>query len=120
MSFQAALDMIPFITGITFLCCISIFPVLAIFQRTRAFAGGCFIASSFIFGFTSAAITYVSWGIFALLAGLLVIGIGVLPMALIIICWHGDWSWLISILLMITFTYGFRLIGLWVQTKIIR
>ena len=60
---------------------------LAIFHKTRSFAGTGIFFSSYIFGITTwflgAAVTFVTWGWVGLLIGLMLGGIGVVPIAIL-------------------------------------
>lgn len=60
---------------------------LAIWRRTRGAAAAALLVASYIFGLTTwllgAAVTFGSFGWFGLIMGLLVFGVGVVPLAII-------------------------------------
>lgn len=109
------------ISGITFLVCILVFLPLSIFRRTRAFAGIGLFSASFVFGmslwFSGFLLTYLFWGALALVIGLFMAGIGVVPMAMLASVLHGEWSVFIGLLLMAFFTFGARILGLHLVEK---
>ncbi|HEX5438945.1 MAG TPA: hypothetical protein VFW98_17470 [Gemmatimonadaceae bacterium] len=69
---------------------------MAFVPRTRATAGTGLFATSFLFGITTwllgAAVTFTAFGFVGLLGGLLLLGIGVVPLALIaaFFIWHAS------------------------------
>lgn len=70
---------------LTFFLVLFVFLPLAVFRKTRAFSAISMYVSSFVFGITawfySAAITFALFGWFGLFIGLMVLGVGVVPMA---------------------------------------
>lgn len=76
--------------------CLLVLPILAIFKRTRKLAGSGFLISSWVFGgglwILSALVVYLYWGGIAVFIGIFIAGIGVFPMALIIVAWEHLWE----------------------------
>ena len=102
---------------------VSIFSLLptALFRRTRGIAGiGLFIAS-YIFGATlwvwAFLLTYMLWGMGALIIGLLIFGIGVVPIAMLATLFKGEWYLLGNLSLLLVFTFGARMFGAYLATK---
>lgn len=98
-----------------------LFLPLAIFRRTRGFSGiGIFIAS-FVFGATlwiwSLLTTYTLWGGVAVFIGLIMAGVGIVPLALLATLFKGLWSSVGEILLLLLLTFGARFIGIALVTK---
>lgn len=63
----------------------------------------------------SAYVCYVFWGIFGVLIGLMILGVGVAPVALVALASHGhfaDAGWL---LLSIFFVFAFRFLSMWLM-----
>jgi hypothetical protein len=94
---------------------------LAAFKETRGHAGvGLFIAS-FVFGATlwvwSLLLTYELWGGVALFVGLIIAGVGVLPIAMLATAFKGMWSEFGFLVLMLVATFGSRLFGLYLVNK---
>jgi hypothetical protein len=96
---QTAVDIFQWVGGLAFLLCLTIFPILAIFKRTRAVSAIGYFVSSVLFGLglwsISALVVASYWGTWAVIIGTFLLGVGVLPMALVIIVWHHLWELLI-------------------------
>ncbi len=107
-------------TIITFLC-ILVFLVLAPFKKTRGWAGLIIYFASYLFGFSlwiySALVAYVLWGLLALFIGLVIAGIGVLPVAFLAALFNGEWVIIGNLIYMIVLTYGSRLLGIYLVEK---
>jgi hypothetical protein len=103
------------ISGITFLVCLLILLPLSAFKKTRSFAGIGLFSASYVFGmslwFSGFLLTYLYWGGLALVIGLFIAGIGVVPIAMLASALHGDWSIFIGLLLSAFFTFGARMLG---------
>lgn len=100
---------------IAFGVCIFILLPLSIFRVTRQVAGGLFLWISFIFGLTGwflgLLLTYFLWGIIGVIIGLLILGIGVVPIGLLAALFNGMWTELGILLLLIVLTFGCRFLG---------
>lgn len=109
------------LTAIALLVVILVLLPLAIFRRTRAFAGGGIYIASFVFGLTlwvwSLLTSYTLWGIGGTTIGLLLGGIGVVPIAILASLFHGLWSMAGQLLLVTAITFGTRFFGLHLMTK---
>jgi len=109
------------ITAIALFAVILILLPLSIFRRTRAFGGGGIYLASFVFGLTlwvwSLLISYTLWGITGIVVGLLLGGIGVVPIAILATLFHGLWSMVGQLLLVTAITFGTRFLGIWVMLK---
>lgn len=95
---------------------------LGIFKKSRIVSiYGLYIAS-FIFGASvwvfSFLVTYFYWGLFWVVIGLFIAGIGVIPLGLIASLLHGDWSSFFNIVLGVVMTYGTRALALHWATKL--
>jgi len=99
---------------------IFIFMPLAIFGKTRNFAGSALVIASYIFGINlwvyTFLLTYMLWGLFAVFVGLCIFGVGVVPIALIAAIFNGLWSSVGDIVFLIVSTFGIRALGLWVMS----
>jgi len=103
------------ISQIFFVIDIIIFLPMSFIKKTKKFAGKGLVFSSFIFGITvwllGAIITFSYWGIVALIIGLVLMGVGVIPMGMVACFINGLWIELIflvigSILIFVTRAYG--------------
>ena len=82
------------------------------FNKTRSITSIGLLISSYIFGVTlwfwGLILTFYYWGFLAVIIGLFIFGIGVVPIALLATIINTEWSLVGQIILMILFTYGSR------------
>jgi hypothetical protein len=95
---------------------------LAIWHKTRGAAGVGLMVTSYIFGLTTwllgAAVTFGSFGWFGLIVGLLVLGVGVVPLAIIgAIFKLDDGGMAMVLLVMVVVTLGARFGGAYAASK---
>jgi hypothetical protein len=118
---DAAIHYIALASTISFLACFTALPLLCIFRKTRRVAGVGYVVSSYIFGLSlwvvSAMTVYLAWGGLAVLIGIFIIGIGVLPMALWISAWDGQWFALATAAIMLVSAMGTRFLGVWLASQ---
>jgi len=104
------LSFIVFVFNLIILC------PLAIIPPTRQWAGIGFYISSYIFGITGwfmgLLLTWTLWGGLAVIIGLLIVGIGVVPMAMIATLLNGMWLELGLLSVAVILTFGLRTLGL--------
>jgi len=109
------------IASIAFWITVLIFMPLALFRRTRAAAGICTYCVSYVFGLTlwvwSLLLCYTIWGIGGIVAGLILMGIGVVPIAMLASLFNGLWSTLGELALLVLITYGSRFLGIYITSK---
>jgi hypothetical protein len=88
---------------------------LAIFKRIRPIVGGVVLASSYVFGIVlwlfSAMVTYAFWGSLGLVIGLFLMGIGVVPTALLAALLNSSWILVMSIIGECLCIWGTRALG---------
>lgn len=89
---------------------------LALIPPTRPWAGLGFFISSYVFGLTGwfmgLLLTLDLWGVFAAVIGLFILGIGVVPIAMVATLLNGMWMHLGVLSLAVILTYGLRVLGL--------
>jgi hypothetical protein len=89
---------------------------LSIVGTLRRFTGGAILASSYVFGLTTwltgFLFTYLLWGGVAVVIGLFIAGVGVVPMAMLATLFKGMWSELFVLAIMAVMTFGMRVVGL--------
>jgi hypothetical protein len=78
---------------------------------------GNILITSYLFGLAvwlfSAVITFTFWGFWgALFLGLILLGVGIVPMALLAVATHSQWNMAVVIVGGIVLTFGTRIIGL--------
>jgi ribosomal protein L40E len=115
---------LPFLTTLTgWLSGIFFFVLLplGVFRKTRGFSGICAVYLSYAVGFTlwfySAIATYYLWGMFALILGIALFGVGVFPMALPATIFKGEWGIFWNIVYLGVLTYGSRFLGAYFAVK---
>ncbi len=93
----------------------------AFISPTRGFAAFGFMAASYGFGtilwVSGMAFTYITWGLFAVIIGLVILGIGVVPIAMLAALIHGDWGDLVGFIFLGVLTYGSRILAMWLGHK---
>lgn len=114
----------PWLVGISSLAIVILIFVLlplAIFRKTRSLAGNGIMISSWVFGITlwvwGLLLTYHLWGAIAVFIGLFLLGVGVVPIAMLATLFKGMWSTLGELVLLTILTFGTRLAGAFVITK---
>lgn len=94
---------------------------MSFFRKSRMYSGLGMYFSSYLFGFSmwiySALIAYILWGLIALFIGLFLMGIGVLPIALLASLFHGEWTIFGNLVYMAILTYGSRMAGMKIAEK---
>jgi len=95
---------------------------LGIFDKTKAISAVGFISSSYVYGLTlwfwALLITYILWGGIAVFIGLIIAGVGVVPMAVIATMLTGDWASVLQLVLLLLLTYGSRLLGYYLAQRV--
>ena len=88
---------------------------LSIVLRFRVLTGSWILLSSYVFALLAwlqgFILTYTTLGVLAVLLGLLLFGVGVVPIALIATAVAGNWSAFVMLLLVTLLTFVSRLIG---------
>jgi len=92
-----------------------VFGPLALIPRTRSWAGIGLYISSYIFGITGwflgLLLTWTLWGTTAVIIGLLIFGIGVVPIAILATLFNGMWFEFAFLLVVVILTFGIRTLG---------
>jgi len=103
------------IFGIAFWIFILILLPLAFFRKTRPFSGISIYVVSFVFGaylwITSFLITYNTWGLVVVIIGILIMGIGVVPIAMLAMLFHGEWWIFAQLVFLLIMTFGLRILS---------
>lgn len=108
----------PFISDIAllvFLFDLIIVLPISFFKKAKRFSGIAISYSSYIFGLqlwlSGLMLTLQIWGIWAVIIGLLLLGIGVVPIAMIATLFHGMWKDFIQLVLSLILVFGARILG---------
>ena len=101
--------------AVLFIAFLGLLPLCAS-KETRGVGGIGLYVASYVFGVTlwfwSLLVTYTLWGEIALIIGLLIAGVGVLPIALLATVFKGEWKLLGELFLLLVATFGTRFLGL--------
>lgn len=104
--------------GFVFLLDLLFLP-LAVLRRLRRAIGAMIFVSSFLFGLNlwllSAMVAFSFWGYFGLFIGLIWVGIGVVPVALLAAAFGGAWALVGAITANFAFVRGARILGAWLS-----
>lgn len=94
---------------------------LGIFEKTKGISAVGLYISSYIYGLTlwfwALLITYFAWGFLAVFIGLFVLGIGVVPIAIVAAIFKGEWGTAGAVIVLVVLTYGSRSLGYYIAEK---
>ena len=93
---------------------------LAAFHRTQAVSAVGLIISSYIFGLLwvgGLLTTYLYWGATAVFIGLFIAGIGVVPIGMLAVLIHGDWSAFGELVILIVLVFATRFGGAYIVER---
>lgn len=95
--------------------------VVSIIPHVRPLTGSTLLLSSYLFGvilwLLGLVLTYYLWGLFAVIVGLFVMGIGVVPIAMLATIVKGMWEQFLTLAVLTVLTIGTRLIGIMLASK---
>jgi hypothetical protein len=99
-------------TWVAFALVVFAFLPFAIPKRTRGFASVAILISSYVFGATlwmeGFLLTLALWGVWAVIVGLFIAGIDVVPIAMLAALLKGMWLPLVELILLAIATFGCR------------
>lgn len=109
------------IAELALLICIVVLGPLGLFRKTRAISGTGYFIASYVFGvnlFISGVIIVMeSWGIVAVIIGLVFAGVGVVPVAFLASIVRRDWAAFWQLVFALFFTWGTRAFGIYLGAK---
>lgn len=109
------------LSGIVLLIDLLLLP-FTLWARARALIGPVLLVSSYLFGIIlwsySAGMAFVFWGYAGLFFGLIWLGVGVVPVALLASALNSAWTVFGNIILGLVLTFGFRFLALFIGGKI--
>jgi len=113
------LPLLSIIMWIVFLLNILVILPLALFRKTIGISSVGLFVSSYIYGttlwFWALLLTYLIWGVFALIIGLFIAGIGVVPIAILATIIKGEWATVAQIIFLLILTFGSRALSLYFE-----
>lgn len=94
---------------------------LSVFIRCRGFAAIASLVASYVFGATlwmwALLLTLALWGTWAVVIGLFMMGVGVVPIAMLATLFKGMWSILAQLVVLTVLTFGTRFYAVWIAEK---
>lgn len=88
----------------------------AVVPRARGVVGIILLLSSYVYGLASwiygLLVTLALWGWIAIIIGLILGGVGVIPIGMLASLFHGRWDIFFTLLMLIVITYGTRMVAL--------
>ena len=107
--------------GWTLLACLLVLAPAAFFRATRGVSAVGFLCASYVFGLVlwvwSFLLVLDLWGMFAVVVGLLMVGIGIVPVAVLAALFHADWASVGDLAIMIGATFGVRFLAVLIASK---
>ncbi|MEK7644906.1 MAG: hypothetical protein AAB391_01080 [Patescibacteria group bacterium] len=115
------LPIVQIISGFLFFVNLLVLLPLCFVRKTRGYSGLGMYISSYIFGLElwlrALLFTYIIWGGFWVVVGLLFAGIGILPLSLLATAFDGSWTVLFWLCVGMITTYGSRILGQYFVNK---
>ena len=119
-----SMKVFPWLTPAFFLTltvCVFLLGPMSFIAKTRWLAAVGFLWCSYVFGtilwIWALLLTFELWGMIAVVIGLLIVGIGIVPVALLASLFRGEWAGLGNLVIMILATFGFRILAIWLASK---
>ena len=63
-------------------------------------------------------VTYETWGMAGVIIGLMIAGVGIVPVGMLAVLLQGEWQALIVFVILLGLTFGLRALGLWLAKKV--
>ena len=120
LAYQASM-LVWAVAGLVLLPLLAVCGGLVLFHKTRAYGGVALCLFSWLVGLSTwllgAAFTFSSFGWIGLIVGLLLFGIGVVPLGVFGAVWQGEPSFAGLLLAMAAGTYAIRVCGIWAMSS---
>jgi uncharacterized protein YacL len=95
---------------------------LSLIPPARFVAAIGFVIASFVFGAMmwcgGLGVTYEAWGMAGVIIGLVIAGVGIVPVGMLAVLLQGEWQALIGFVILIVLTFGLRALGFWLAKKV--
>jgi hypothetical protein len=116
-----ALEFLPTVFGWSITISLLVLTPLALIPASRGISGNGFVIVSYAFSLVlwlfSMAYIYLEWGLFPLLIGLAMGGVGVVPTAFVLSIFDAAWGVLGNTFILIIMTFAGRGLGFWLIEK---
>lgn len=100
---------------------IIVFLPLSVIRASRAFAAVAILCVSYVLGATlwmqGFLTTLHIWGAGAVIIGICLLGVGVVPIAMLAALFHGLWAQLGGLIVLVVLTFGSRIFSMWLDHK---
>jgi hypothetical protein len=97
---------------------------ISFFRKARVLSGNTILYSSWVFGLqlwlSGLMLTWQIWGLGVALLGILFLGVGVVPIAMLATLFNGKWFELLQLILSLVLVFGSRLLGAYIVSKSIK
>jgi hypothetical protein len=107
--------------GWTILLCIIVLLPMVVIRRFRFYGAMGLVYASYVFGvgcwLFSFIVAYKTFGLFWLIVGLLLVGVGVVPVAFIGLIIHGLWDGVLNLVGAVALFAITRLVGMYIASK---
>ncbi len=94
---------------------------LGLFRKTGIVGGIGMYISSYVFGLTlwflGLLLTYFTWGFFGVFIGLVLGGVGVVPVAMLAMLLNGEFFTLVVLIVLTILTFGARALGIYLTSR---
>jgi len=117
-AFKVSIIILPWVNiafYISFLILIFVLIPLSIFNKTKGIAGIAMLYASFVFGIQAWILgfifTLMIWGWFAVIIGCFMLGVGVVPIAMLALIIKSQWWSCIELFFLVVMTFGVRFWG---------
>ncbi|MGO9317421.1 MAG: hypothetical protein ACLPXT_14775 [Terracidiphilus sp.] len=101
-----------------FLALILVLLPASLVRRWRSFTSPAMLVLSYLFGaavwMDGLVLTMTIWGGWAVVVGLFILGIGVVPIAMLATLFHGMWPRLAELVILTALTFGSRFLAFWI------
>jgi hypothetical protein len=105
---------------VAMLVCIFMLP-LSLIHKARLVTATGFMISSYVFGICAWMLGLLTtlhyWGVIGVIVGLAIAGLGVVPVAMLAAAIHTSWDEVLFLAVALIFTYGARMLALWIGAK---
>jgi hypothetical protein len=95
---------------------------LAVPKTTRGFSSVALLVASYVFGATlwmeGLLFTLAIWGLGAVVIGILLVGVGVVPIAMLATLFNGMWGSLLELVPLTFMTFGSRIGAMWLAATV--
>jgi hypothetical protein len=118
---EKVLPVLNLIFVVTFVILLVVFLPLSIFRKCRGWCATAFVLWSYLCGLSlwmfSLLVTLNLWGYIAAIIGLLFMGVGILPVALLACIFKGEWSMFFQLIVQFILLFAARIYGFYLAGK---